>query len=413
VTWAIDGATFDTDILFGFLGDGIRQNNYSLKKAHEYFIAGISAETADERRQEQASMFVALGHVVHLLQDLHSTAHTRNDAHADGDVFERFGRAKAGGFNFFTKSTLNSKNDKDIMSKVSAVTSIKYPTYRAFLEDEAMSVSTNFFSMDTICLSPKSADFLESEERSPDDDKGIWKADKLDGLVCRWSYQPEGGFSHPKPRTSGVQLWDDKHKQQLFKFPMDENMIESYWDKIEDQIKDNPGRFTYSLGADHLLAKLRWDKVHEGRDTIRTPDDESVLKQNGLTLFADSVASSEGFIDYFFRGRIDVIQLTKKDVENTQIAAGVYVFNVSDSATVYSSEQVIFRSGQVSLWIDNNSEERKLLLNASLDKDLAPCTLRKGYCYRHREVEYLRLFVHPDRRHPAPSAIVRLLFYRC
>ncbi|BBW90284.1 hypothetical protein PS1M3_03710 [Pseudoalteromonas sp. PS1M3] len=382
VTWAIDGAVFD---VLGpeFVSGANRSNEYSLKSAIEYYRQGVFAETKEERDQAHGSLFVALGHVVHLLQDLHSPAHTRDDGHAQGDVFERFGRWKSGGFNL-KKGNLNGENDKDITQAVISSASIKYSSYRDFLIKEAEHVSTSFFSMDTICLNSKTDDFYESDERREDEQTDTFTLDTFldgkDGFNCYREVETsignyQRGYDQPSPRIEGIELWDEKHKNKIGDLPTELKELDAYF-------KDNDpgdGRFTYSLKSEtrseHLLGKMRNDYVHKGRDTLRFPDDESVLKQNGQDLFARSVGSSEGFLDYFFRGRILAVQLTKSDVADTDVKAGLYIFNNSDRTTVTSSDNVKIEKGAtLTLFVDNTeSRKRKLLHNIKTSNVLSSC----------------------------------------
>jgi hypothetical protein len=57
----------------------IPKNLFALPDAERYLYSAITARYADERESFTALHFLALGHVLHLLQDMGSVAHTRND----------------------------------------------------------------------------------------------------------------------------------------------------------------------------------------------------------------------------------------------------------------------------------------------------------------------------------------------
>ncbi|HXJ80190.1 MAG TPA: hypothetical protein VMS64_16095 [Candidatus Methylomirabilis sp.] len=62
------------------LGDFTLQD-YSYKDARESFYRGLTAQNGMEQEREIAHTFYALGHVIHLIQDMAQPQHTRNDMH--------------------------------------------------------------------------------------------------------------------------------------------------------------------------------------------------------------------------------------------------------------------------------------------------------------------------------------------
>jgi hypothetical protein len=60
--------------------------------ALEYFKEGFVSKQLDERRRYQAKMLVSVGHILHLMNDMNVPAHTRNDAHPNGDALEVWAR---------------------------------------------------------------------------------------------------------------------------------------------------------------------------------------------------------------------------------------------------------------------------------------------------------------------------------
>jgi len=66
-------------------------NQYDYMNALEYFKDGFVSKQLDERRRYQAKMLVSVGHILHLMNDMNVPAHTRDDAHPNGDAFRSLG----------------------------------------------------------------------------------------------------------------------------------------------------------------------------------------------------------------------------------------------------------------------------------------------------------------------------------
>ena len=79
---------------WGFGGRDIvgRLNKYSFLKSLEYFRRAFTEASPSERRKYQAKMLVSVGHLLHFMNDMSSTAHTRSDPHPEGDPMEVWGR---------------------------------------------------------------------------------------------------------------------------------------------------------------------------------------------------------------------------------------------------------------------------------------------------------------------------------
>lgn len=66
------------------------QQEFSLRDARTYLYEGITNADERTRRQNLSKMFLSLGHVIHLIQDLGQPQHTRNDSHATGSRYEKY-----------------------------------------------------------------------------------------------------------------------------------------------------------------------------------------------------------------------------------------------------------------------------------------------------------------------------------
>jgi hypothetical protein len=63
-------------------GPGPDQSQFSLPDARDYQYQSLTAPSRELRDQHTARLFRALGHVVHVLEDMAQPQHTRNDPHA-------------------------------------------------------------------------------------------------------------------------------------------------------------------------------------------------------------------------------------------------------------------------------------------------------------------------------------------
>ncbi|MEW8001018.1 MAG: hypothetical protein AB2795_20950, partial [Candidatus Thiodiazotropha endolucinida] len=60
--------------------------NFSLRDAYRYFLGSKTQPSQGIRGENEQKLFLALGHVVHHLQDMAQPAHVRNDMHCDAEV---------------------------------------------------------------------------------------------------------------------------------------------------------------------------------------------------------------------------------------------------------------------------------------------------------------------------------------
>ncbi|MEW8231453.1 MAG: hypothetical protein AB2745_14075 [Candidatus Thiodiazotropha endolucinida] len=60
--------------------------DFSLRDAYRYFLGSKTQSSQGIRGENEQKLFLALGHVVHHLQDMAQPAHVRNDMHCDAEV---------------------------------------------------------------------------------------------------------------------------------------------------------------------------------------------------------------------------------------------------------------------------------------------------------------------------------------
>ncbi len=136
-----------------------KDNDYDYNLALEYFNLAFTSANPSERKRYQAKMLVSVGHLMHLLNDMTSTAHTRDDSHPEGDVLEMYGRGGEEGnipIGFrIVGSSLRDYLGLTIRGKISLPNIPKYDNFSDFITKEAMWTATHFFSNDTVYTKPK------------------------------------------------------------------------------------------------------------------------------------------------------------------------------------------------------------------------------------------------------------------
>ncbi len=289
ITWAEMGADL------GSYFDK-RSNEYSYEKALEYFRKGFIEKNPNERKRYRAKMFASIGYLLHMLNDMNVPAHTRDDSHPNGDPLEIWMRGgeegrDAGGFKII-KTQLSNPNPT-ILSVVKTVDPLKYSSFRDFYEQQANFTGDNFYSEDSISVNG-----------------GTF-----------------GGYSDYHPMESEVNVYTG----------------------------DGTGFITSNstdLGNAPKLAMMQKSKIpfKDYWYGMEIDGDKSVLIDNGVNLIPKAVANAEGFLNYFFRGRL---KATLKDGNLT-------IENVSDPSLVASEDIVRFHNGGFTLYYETDNNETKL-----------------------------------------------------
>lgn len=127
-------------------------NSWSWTKARENFYKGLTLKTKTEREGALADAFRALGHVIHLVQDVSVPAHARGDLHIS-EPYEKYTNKNIGNLNYtlfpFTgpNSSVSSGAPKQLWD--SDTYDGKNPSSTANI-GLAEYTNANFFSDDTI-----------------------------------------------------------------------------------------------------------------------------------------------------------------------------------------------------------------------------------------------------------------------
>jgi hypothetical protein len=263
-------------------------NNYNYNDVLNYFLKGFTESSPTNRKKYQAKMLVGVGHLLHLMNDMTSPAHTRDDSHPLGDAMEVCGRggesgAEHRGFRIEGNALrdylgLIKQNYLGLTQQSGSITLPNIPKYSKFsdfISKESYWVSTHFFSNDTIFTKPRPSvsDTYESFVSTTGGiDKYYIKSYSRDGI------------------STGTPLAI----------------------KIKSYITRGLKRY-YTGSSEHLVL----DKTSTFRG------DYSVLKENAKILIPRAIANARNFLDYFFRGqieaKIDGDNITIKNISNPSL----------------------------------------------------------------------------------------------
>jgi hypothetical protein len=137
-------------------GEAPAGNKFSLVDARQYQFQSLTASSASERELNTALFFRALGHVIHLLQDVAQPQHTRNDRHSGcvppigghSSWYERYVETRALRQNFRSRGTTSPEL---ILDGYPAPKLTTYEAYWSSSQQEGLGdlSSRNFFSAGT------------------------------------------------------------------------------------------------------------------------------------------------------------------------------------------------------------------------------------------------------------------------
>jgi len=308
------------------LGEG-RVNEYGLEDAFAYFKKSFDGNET-ERKKYQAKFFVTLGFMSHMLQDLHSPAHVRDGAHALGDYLEIYGRYEKG-FNL-KGGKFNPANEPEITAAIrsfnmtSYLSGMNFKSLEDFYYKEASWVSHNFFSEEHNSFEAGNTetgagiainndgdrdtifdlynDHLSSSETHEEDASEQWNYIKTDGKVGE-VYGPikEG------------------HDTVAF--------IEKGW-FFRDEHMLVPTEYTIKRNA--VNEPIGLEPVNQYKTANTT-----ALKDTAVNVIPRAVASTQAFLNFFFRGQIAV---------STIYTRRIYIFNDSNTSNVTDNALLTFKA---------------------------------------------------------------------
>jgi len=259
----------------------IPETNYTWQRAFNSYQQGDKAEAMK-----------ALGHVLHLLQDVSVPAHTRNDPHIDGDSYEKFAAEQ---------KTIDWQGQR----------LVELDRFAAYFDQLANYSNNNFYSKDTIGLTDYDApqpDYLRFYQ-------GHYYGVKKDK-------QGEYFLS----RKSGPSLLFANRYDITIDTPI---VLHDYWQRL------SPKAVRYGAGIIHLFLNTLGEKL------TTTQEEQSVEKPviSDINLEDDKPdKGSQNFSDD------EVIEEALKTLENARLALLVLqtrLGGMGGVANEYFEEQVI------------------------------------------------------------------------
>jgi hypothetical protein len=318
----------------------VEHSGWSWGDVRGAYLEALTRTQPSERDERLARTFEGLGHVIHLVQDAGSPAHTRNDPHVGpGHVPLSAGRTK--GFNYETFV-------RDVASREPA-----------FLEGilAPFSVSSAWMDLAGNPLAPLRVGGLIDSERYDGSNPAI----TIENPIGLAEYANANFFSEdrtfpgvnpftrfPFPARTGTAI-----AAVPITLPSGESVTRQYY------VKTGDGDTGYRLATVGFLRdyQLRL-QLDPGRFDQKTALDEAVYRDYARRLVPRAVGYSTALIDYFFRGRLDVGLLDESDnprvagtnASDEALEAGalfVYAEDAAGTRTLVSNPQGVAVEGPV------------------------------------------------------------------
>jgi len=280
-------------------------NLWSWKNARDYLYAELTAMNKSEREQALSACFDALGHLMHLVQDMAVPAHTRNDLHGFSETYEAY--------------------TKDKRTKLK-YTSAPFPYWN-------------------ISMSPHAP-------------KQFWDLDVYNGTITyNNSAFDNGGYIGLAEYTNANFLSKDTiFDEENFPHPSKQNT--NYYDfgllpfvVITTPDKINLNAIPISGYGKTWLAALRyWGEEILGSSSLKKYTRSVFLndechKEYAQDLIPRAVGYSAGLLDYFFRGQFHIEVLAPSvDQLHVSDSYGSYFGNRDDLGTDIKNVAVVLQN---------------------------------------------------------------------
>jgi hypothetical protein len=344
-----DGLTGINDDSFRWASGNAAGNSESWRKARDYEYDGIISESSSERSASLGHMFKALGHVIHLNQDLSQPSHARNDNHihvpgtqiGDPSKIEKYGlgtyfkeAAKLGASGItaafpFSTVTWEEWRAAGFDSLEAFWDRKKYNGQReALLADEANA----FPSTDSLGLAEYTSGNFLSDDALYTEVRNL-KPQHIFPFPAMFSgtdYRTAVRF--PAAAAKPVFLNKDLQKKRV------------YIQKTGDGTQ-----MKFHSAVSYLGVKKKDPTYAVGIN------DNNVLQEYLSILIPTAIQYSTGILDYFFRGKLETTM-----VPNSSGGYNLTIKNVSGQD---------FHGGEFQLYWDDASGNRTRLLNPGSSTD--------------------------------------------
>lgn len=299
------------------------EQKFSLKDGYGWMLLALTLPTKAERDENFSKLFQTLGHTVHLVQDAAQPQHTRNDSHALGSLYEDYSNQAA----------------KDNNLPFEGYPVVSFPTARDFFHT----------------LPPGASNVLQGKGIAEYSNRGFVTTDtNFTGSLSGGSSEfPISTFinnpSFPTPNGNGViistlnihdssLLGNTKLNLQGDISFVGTNVVDTYLGGTQP----NPRTSSYSV----FDADLEKYNVGGAKFTYNRFN----AKEAHKFLIPRAVSYSAGLINWFFRGKIDMV----KDPDN---ASQYLIKNLGTEPL----------QGTFTLYYDDTSDVRKTVTGAQWD----------------------------------------------
>ncbi len=257
--------TFESLVLWGQDRGQVLGGKHSWHDARAAFLRALAAGTDSERQQAYAETFQSLGHLIHLVQDAASPAHTRNDSH-----ITFLGIGDPDGFHAWAEKKDNLRTILDIPSKAADRSVLALPSNPLAPVPIARIVDTERYRQTGIPEAGVNIGIAEYSNANFFSDDTIFSDFTL-------------------PRDSSVELGAPETEPKT-------GELRRYLRKVRE------GETGYRLAVPSAL----FDNLQDALTNQEKGLDDLVFQDYGRLLFPRAIGYSAGLLDYFFRGRLDV-----------------------------------------------------------------------------------------------------------
>jgi len=294
---------YPTSKVWAFNGSG---NIFSWVQALNYYEKSVAGENEKVREDNQANLFVSIGHIIHLLEDAAQPSHTRNDSHSDAGIGDGKSELELWG----NKSVRLKHMDKQVRDAINKQAAFSFQRFSDYFDSMADFSNNKYFSDDTIFT------------------------------------------DYSSPSKSGTKPFKTSVKKYPFiGFELERGYVKSK-DTVINPIRNKLAIFYDRVYVDSVGSFVNFREVREY--TLKLGKENSVLLDNAVNLIPRAVGMAEGLIDNFFRGRI-------KAEQSASEPSTIILTNVSDKALASPSVDLTFRNGIINIYYDAKDGNRYLV----------------------------------------------------
>jgi len=303
-----------------------QSSGFSWNKAvDEYFKTAIVGQDPKDRMRGKEKLFVTLGHVAHLLEDMSQPAHVRNDAHLPGDPneLEKFAKKEVTYEKYGTENmTYSYLSSGPLRQAIQAEPEPQQTVLTGYFYDLAKFTNAEFFSDDNILNKL-------SEFPTPN----------YETTEARTELMSNEEITIPLEQTPNQTLVDPQPLKEIVWRNESTFLISKGLYPIEDLNSE----FTGNSTTKPRLAKVN-QGIDHGKVEYTMQDDRSlVLQDNARVLIPKAVVYARAMINYFFRGQLELkvdrdnpnqLQVKNLSQGNNSFAGGFELFYKTEGGKV-------------------------------------------------------------------------------